>query len=40
MGHPAPDPSTVSLCIGGGIDEAMRVSAIPVPAERLDVGQV
>jgi AcrR family transcriptional regulator len=73
MGHPAPDPPTVSLCIGGGIeevvrdhalrgrlhelpdalpaisyvcvctffgiDEAMRVSAIPVPAERLNVQQ-
>jgi AcrR family transcriptional regulator len=73
MGRPAPDPPTVSLCIGGGIeevvrdhalrgclhelpdalpaisyvcvctffgvDEAMRVSAIQVPAERLDAQQ-
>ena len=28
MGHPAPDPSTVSLCLGGGIEEVVRDHAL------------
>jgi AcrR family transcriptional regulator len=28
MGHPAPDPATVSLCIGGGIEEVVRDHAL------------
>lgn len=28
MGHPAPDPPTISLCIGGGIEEVIRDHAL------------
>jgi len=28
MGRPAPDPPTISLCIGGGIEEVIRDHAL------------